>query len=299
MNSRTFLDRRPWRTTQLPPEVTAVPTMLAPDEQALLYSLARDYASGDGAIVDAGCFLGGSTVALLAGLRDREESWEGPPVASYDLFRVEEYTLAEFFADHADLDVGASFRHHYDTHVAGFDVPHTVYEGDITTLHWAGGPIEILFLDVIKTPDINDAVLRSFMPHVIPGRTVIVHQDYGWGDLPWLHITVELMRDSLKWIDAVPYCTHAYLVERAIDPDLLNMSIWSDLDQEAQLEILDGALQRSSGDMRGMLELSKAVLFAVHGQTPEAKRMLQSVERRYDSPTVLACKNAIDGYLSS
>jgi len=37
------------------------------DERKLLYTLAREYASEGGAIADAGCFLGGSTVALLAG----------------------------------------------------------------------------------------------------------------------------------------------------------------------------------------------------------------------------------------
>ncbi len=44
-----------------------MPTMPSRDEQQPLYVLGRDYASDDGAIVDAGCFLGGSTAALLAG----------------------------------------------------------------------------------------------------------------------------------------------------------------------------------------------------------------------------------------
>ena len=60
------------------------------------------------AIVDAGCFLGGSTAALLAGMRDRPEPWSGPPLASYDLFRVEEYTLGKFFGDDQGLRVGDS-----------------------------------------------------------------------------------------------------------------------------------------------------------------------------------------------
>ena len=62
--------------------------MLSDWELSLLYCLARDYADpGVGAIVDAGCFLGGSTGALLAGVRDRPEPWSGPPVASYDMFK--------------------------------------------------------------------------------------------------------------------------------------------------------------------------------------------------------------------
>src|SRR5215207_725589 len=57
------LMRRPWRDVVLPPAAVGIPTMLSKAERKVLYSLARDYAGGDHAIVDAGCFLGGSTAA--------------------------------------------------------------------------------------------------------------------------------------------------------------------------------------------------------------------------------------------
>ena len=65
-----YLARRPWRGVCLPPDAVGIPTMLSKTERKLLYTLAREYASGEGAIVDAGCFLGGSTAALLAVVRD-------------------------------------------------------------------------------------------------------------------------------------------------------------------------------------------------------------------------------------
>src|SRR5262249_49893454 len=71
-----------------------------------------------------------------------------------------------------------------------------VHEGDITTTGWEGGPIDVLFLDVLKSWHINDAVHRDFFPSLVPGRSVVVHQDYGWGSHPWVPVTVELMRDS-------------------------------------------------------------------------------------------------------
>ena len=33
-----------------------------------------------------------------------------------------------------------------------------------------GGPIDVLFLDLLKTWEINDAVLRDFFPQVVPGQ---------------------------------------------------------------------------------------------------------------------------------
>jgi hypothetical protein len=154
------LVRRPWRDVSLPSDAVGIPTMLSKMERRLLYSLARDYASGDGAIVDAGSFLGGSTAALLAGVRDRPTAWSGPPVASYDLFRVDDYMVPKFFADDR-LRVGDSFRARFDQHVDRFDVPHAVHEGDITQIGWTGEPIDVLFLDILKSWEINDAVLAT------------------------------------------------------------------------------------------------------------------------------------------
>src|SRR6266496_1609856 len=91
-----YLLRRPWRDESVPAGVPGVPTMLSKQERRLLYCLARDYAAEDAAIVDGGCFLGGSTAALLCGVRDRAEPWTGPPVASYDKFRVEAYTVPQY-----------------------------------------------------------------------------------------------------------------------------------------------------------------------------------------------------------
>src|SRR5437588_9905890 len=108
-----YLLQRPWRDIELPAGAVGIPTMLSKSERGLLYTLARDYAAGDAAIVDAGCFLGGSTAALLSGLRDRPKPWRGPPVVSYDLFRIEAYTIPKFFRDDPRGPVGESCRRAY------------------------------------------------------------------------------------------------------------------------------------------------------------------------------------------
>jgi hypothetical protein len=263
--------------------------MLSPAERRLLYSLARDVATGEGAIVDAGCFLGGSTVALLSGLRDRPEPWAGPPVASYDLFRVEPYTVDEFFSDHPRLPVGGSFRSRFDANVAGFDVPHVVREGDITEIGWSGGPIEVLFLDVLKSWEINDAVLRDFFPALVPGRSVVVHQDYAWGYFPWIPITVELMRGSLTLIDSMEWATHVYLVEGELSGDLLSHGVRG-LPDDERVELLERAIERASGWERGMLEIARASLVTARDGPPAGLAELSQVVARYrDEPRVLEC----------
>jgi hypothetical protein len=283
---RRLIDR-PWRGTPATRDLTGIPTMLSKLERRLLYTLARDYARDDGAIVDAGCFLGGSTVALLAGMRDRPGGWAGPPLASYDLFRVEASTIPKFFDP--STPIGESFRPRYDAHVAGFDVPHDVHEGDITKIGWDGGPIDVLFLDVLKAPEINDAVLRDFFPSIVPGRSVIVHQDYGWGDLPWIPITVELMRDSLVLLDWMEWGSHAFFVERDLPSDLLENGV-DGLDVDTKLQLIEQAASRAEGWVQGMLEISRTFLVAERDGPDAALAELSAIGKRHPGHgLVLAC----------
>jgi hypothetical protein len=258
-----WLLRRPWRDVMLPPDAVGIPTMLSKTERKLLYGLARDYAHGDAALVDGGSFLGGSTAALLAGVRDRGERWSGPPVASYDLFRVEAYTLRKFFPDRG---VGESFRPQFDEHVARFEVPHEVHEGDITQIGWSGEPIDVLFLDVLKSPEITDAVLRDFFPSLLPGRSVIVHQDYAAHYTPWVPIMVELMRDSLILVDWMEWGTHVFLLEHEVPRELIDNGVAS-VDLDTRFELMERAIARADGWVRGMLELSRTALVVEHDGT--------------------------------
>ena len=253
-----FLLGRAWRDVELPPDAVGIPTMLSKLERKLLYTLARDYASGDAAIVDAGCFLGGSTAALLAGVRDRAEPWTGPPVESYDLFQVEAYTVAKFFDD-PRTQVGDSFRHRFDANVVKFDVPRVVHEGDIVEIGWSGGPIDVLFLDVLKTWEVNDAVLRDFFPSLRPGRSVIVHQDYGSGWLPWIPISVELMGGSLRLIDGMEWGSHLFFVAEELPSDILENGV-ARLDVDEKFALVERAVERSDSWVRGMMEIARTEL---------------------------------------
>jgi hypothetical protein len=274
-----YLLRRPWRDERLPFGVAGIPTALSKRDRRLLYVLARDYASGDAAIVDAGCFLGASTTAFLSGMRDRGRRWKGPPVASYDLFRVERHSAQKCFADERSFGVGDSFRDWFDRNVAGFDVPHVVHEGDITEIGWSREPIDILFLDILKTWGLNDAVLRDFFPYLRPGRSVIVHQDYGCAWTPWIPITVELMGDSLRLIDGFE-SAHTFFVQGELPAQLLANGV-ADLDAEAKFELVERAIARCEGWVRGMLEIGRTKLILERDGLDAAMRELARIGELY------------------
>src|SRR3954467_13500798 len=58
------------------------PTMLSHGERVMLHWLAREFPT-DGHIIDAGCFLGGSTLPLASGLKLRGGAAK---IHSYDMF---------------------------------------------------------------------------------------------------------------------------------------------------------------------------------------------------------------------
>lgn len=200
----------------LPLEVQQVKTMLSAQELELLYTLARDHYTGRGDIVDGGAFLGGSTLALGSGLRDNPVvAGKGGRIHSYDLFRPDHF-VAQFLPEYP---TGTSTRPYYDSVIANVSEYVTVHEGDITTFPWpADRSIEILFIDVAKTWEVNDFLLQHFFPRLIPGVSTIIQQDYHWPHVPWLSVTMELLADHVTYLGSMPWATAHYRWERALEP---------------------------------------------------------------------------------
>ncbi|HLY55018.1 MAG TPA: hypothetical protein VKS60_05645, partial [Stellaceae bacterium] len=173
------------------PRVTA---MLTREDRLLLHHIARHCYTGQGAVIDAGCFIGGSTVALAHGLKGWSEAAgrPAPVVHSYDLFEVGGMTRGARLPAH--LKPGDSFRPVFEANIRPYRDRVEIHEGDIRAETWSGGPIEILFIDCAKSPDIGDAIVERFFPHLIPGVSIVVQQDYlypSWN--AWLHIAMEAL----------------------------------------------------------------------------------------------------------
>jgi predicted O-methyltransferase YrrM len=207
---------RPTESTTLPPDVRAAKTMLSAQELELLYGLARNEYTGRGEIVDGGAFLGGSTLALAHGLRDNPRGIEkGSRIHSYDLF-VSDRFVPQFIDGYPE---GSSTRPYYDGVISSLAEHVMVHEGDVKLMPWpAEREIEILFIDVAKSWDINDFLLAHFFPRLIPGRSVVIQQDYHWPYTPWLSVTMELLKDHVTYLGSMPWATAYYRWDRALQP---------------------------------------------------------------------------------
>jgi hypothetical protein len=238
------------------PDTHAVVSMLLPEERKLLYYLASEYCEDRGCIVDAGCFLGGSTTALALGVRTRQRKIGLPTqtrVHSYDLFEAEEWTIGRQLP--SSFAPRQSFRSLFDDNIRNVTDLVEVHAGDITSHPWAAGPIEILFIDCAKTWVISDFITFHFFKALIPGRSIVIQQDYIWDCWnAWIHITMEHYSDYFRMLTCTNQNSVAFLYEReipALEPKLMAL-----MDANTKLELMRRARERFQPSHRNYLERS-------------------------------------------
>jgi hypothetical protein len=265
---------RPTESLTLPVELTRVKTMLSAQEVELLYTLARDQYTGRGEIIDAGAFLGGSTLALACGLRDNLATFsKHGRVHSYDRFVSDQY-VARYIDGYPE---GTSTRPYYDSVIAGVASCVSVHEGEIATSRWPiDRPIEILFIDVAKNGETNDFLLQQFFPRLIPGVSTIIQQDYHWPRTPWISITMELLADHVTYLGSMPVATAYYRWERGLEPGEIPARL-RDLGEERLLELANRAQRFDRGGREWTAQqCNLAGLFTCLGRHDEAAAILEA-----------------------
>jgi hypothetical protein len=270
-------------------------TMLSTAERALLYWLARDYYIGAGEIVDGGCFVGGSTLSLAHGLIDGDHVGERPRIHVYDLFASDPYMVEYYFKPLGiTCTSGESFRPIFDANTRAVTSLLQVNQGDICRISWTGAPIEILFIDISKHWSINDVLLTDFFPCLMPGRSVVIQQDFVFEWCPWLAVTMEYLADYFEYVAFVEYNSTVYLHTRPIPSEVLQVKLWN-LPLQRKIELMDRAIGRFSGYVRGMLECAKAALLLEGGQARKAIELLDHVRERYpEDHSVLRATDGVD-----
>ena len=225
----------------------------------LLHHLGETYYTGAGVIVDAGSFLGGSTVALADGLR-RNRQWRptgAKPIHSFDRFEVEDWTRGIYFPDSTPL--GANFRDQFERHIAPFADLVEVHAGDVTTQEWSGGPIEILFIDLAKHWNVCDWVTWQFFRHLIPGRSLVIQQDYLYHHwVGWLHVTMEFYADYFEYVCDTGVNSVVFLNTKKIPDSVLRRHTVQSLAKADKIDLMDRAAGRFEGGKRELMLSAKA-----------------------------------------
>jgi hypothetical protein len=230
--------------------------MLAQPEKRMLYWATRHAFEAEGLILDQGAFLGGSAMCFAAALRER--GFASPLIHSYDLFRLGPFEREAFFADGGPDET----RPLYEANLQGFHDLICVHEGDILLEGWAGAAIEILFVDVAKSSEIWDHLVRTFFPSLIPNRSLLVLQDYLYATCgPWHHVVMEKLSRHFSIVGDTGTNSVLFEYYGGLSQAVVAEAAWDRIEPGEKVELMDRAVDRADTDeKRTILAGPRAVL---------------------------------------
>lgn len=265
----SVLAQKPWRNRDALGRGGPV-GMLGQAEGNLLYYLARDYYLGDGVIVDAGSFVGRSAWCFARGLaaNARLAPHSGPRIHCFDNFLVNDTHTVRVLADAFGLrrEIGETIRDVFDRALSGDAHWLEVHQGDFLTINWTPRPIEILLVDIAKTPALNQHLVESMFPHLIPGHSIVVQQDYHHPWLPHVHSTMELLHDYFDLVEAKCDDSAVFRLTRPVPAGILTAAASTTLPAAQRIALIDAAIQRLPPTARRHVALARAYLIGqAHG----------------------------------
>ena len=285
-----FLQQQSWRSS-LHTVPDAPKGMLGREEEALLVVLARDAYEGLGEIIDAGAFLGSSSYCLAKGLAANPRiRGRAGRLHAYDLFTVwhEQGQTDRFVANELKrgfdikVDEGESTLPIYMRNLGELGSLVRVYAGDITEARWSGRPIELFFIDICKTLPIWRHLLTDFYPSLIPGASIVVHQDYHHPLLPYIHVVQEWLSSYFEIVEEKAHDSAAFFLKDRIPDRVLAQAAQYDFSVSQELRLMDRAIERLTGENRHLI-LAKAQLLTLRGRLSESRRTLEPVRSYAES----------------
>lgn len=260
--------------------------MTTPEEQAWLYWYAAREHQGRGAIVDLGCWLGASTVPLLAGLdANPAAAARASTVHAYDLFVWEEWMEDSVAGTRlaGRHRPGESFLPAFAERTAHWKDRLKVHAGDLCRESWPSGePIEILFNDAAKSWELANTVRREFLPGLVPGVSRLVEQDFAHYFTPWVHVLRHRLRDHLEPLLAIPYSgSMVFRVTREIPRELVQQPLhFADFDAEEVERAFAESLAMVDRPMRPNVWAAR-VMWEVHqGKLERARALYAEAPKR-------------------
>jgi glycosyltransferase involved in cell wall biosynthesis len=186
---------------------TRVLGMTCDAEQEFLGNYARYEYSGEGEFVDLGCWLGSASICFAQGLEQNNRvALKHKRIHAYDLF-IWESTYMERSVENTKF---AGRYQHGESFFDGFlelTQPWSdlieVRAGDLTKLTWNRGSIEYLFIDAMKTWELSCNILRNFFPSLVPGKSLIHHNDFTDSWSAWIHLITYRLRSYFTHRDSL------------------------------------------------------------------------------------------------
>lgn len=205
-----------------------IPGMITTEEKRLLHMLAKYYYTGEGAIFDAGIFLGGCCETFINGLSEnpfqknkKKQIWayelgDANNGDFYETF-IKERNLPYKLINNNYLNISFSYLEELQKHQY-----YTLYPGDIMTQPYPD-KIEMMFIDVCKSSEVNFRMQQLF-GRLIPGKSIVIQQDYIFDATPELRVTMGYLKDYFEFVSSSKRNIAVFLLKKKIPLELLRVN---------------------------------------------------------------------------
>jgi hypothetical protein len=284
-----------YRVYQRPAEARG---MVTDNELCFLETYARYSYTGAGKIVDLGCWLGATTLALARGVVDNQQQrWERP-IYALDRFRWEPWMtpIAESIGCPCYLD-GDSFLERTRTTLKQYENLISLRSCDLLVPIDFADPIEFLFVDAMKSWDLANAIVQGFFPHLVAGRSLVVQQDFAYHHPVGAtnHVLMWLLRDFMTPVYHVPgSCSVVFFVHRALRKNELPWLNPASVSKETARQAWEQSLGIVGNEAKRDVHLCKVLFFIERGWLHEASQEAQMLVASAGAVTGPAVKDIRD-----
>jgi len=284
ISSRPMDSYQPWRISDKQiSEINPIGSMIGEDESRFLFWLGANYFKGIGIILDLGPLAGGSTYSLANGvLHNIKVSSKDQVIYSYDLWSFWD-SWGVFFPNKI-IRQGQDILPFFIENLANFHNMVIPQKGNLLNAKWDETPIEIIFIDAAKTPQLMEHIVNEFYPMLIPGHSLVLQQDFISAECPWIHIIQEHLSDYFEIMDSPEGGTVCFRIIRQIPANILRDNFYSSLNPHEAIALIENAANRLKGWNRLCILLAKAHYLALIGEGYEARRVFNAVleDKEYD-----------------
>jgi len=254
------LRSKPWSEVapNMAAELMLPKGFITEEERRCYHYLAQHCVSGEGQIVDAGACLGASAFCFASGLA-RNPTKGDTLVHSFDQFLVTENYVADMISEYfrpVQPDWGDNFFDIFEFQTGKYKnliIPH---KGNFLNEKWNCSPISILFIDIAKSFELHNHLIEQFYPCLMPGKTLLIHQDFYFCWLPFIHITMQYLSHRFEIVDPfIPSASRLYLLKDAVSGD--EITHIASISREERLDLLDAFIDGEHGDLRAMARVTK------------------------------------------
>jgi hypothetical protein len=165
---------------------TEIPGMLHPEERQYYQWIAQFY-SGMGEIIELGPWLGCSTEYIIESLREQPR-FAKKKLHVFDDFIWRKSWMDQHVPEEQRLGNHQDFQSMFDLYtykIADYlkvtKCKFTNHDGNenVPPITWDGSPVELMYIDCGRTIEANEAWYRVFKNSFIPGKTILIMQDWG------------------------------------------------------------------------------------------------------------------------